>query len=404
LKTRAAALSATADGIVILLIAVLTLYVAAGFFHPDPRLVNLATSPIVLIALWVFRVGTLMAGVVVAYLYWSLRRGRVSMGSVLLSIGGLLGCALVAFPPAVYFYDKTLDKNIAEIHPYLQLMPPTYQEPPRDSALPLFTVFCLGGSSTEFLNSKGRGWPEILQDNLKNAVPDKDIQVSNLGRRWYTSLHTLINYQTNLRQHKPDVIVVTHAINDLLQNADFSYLSDGPFREDYGHFLGPMYRLIKQHSVFQRARSVLDLVWYAPDREVVETSDFPGLKPFRGNLLALVRLAQSDGARVVLVTQPYLVKAVLTESEEKALDMVNREAVGPTRRWGYSTARSGMEQYVACVRQVAKETGSYLVDLEKAIPKELDYMYDDVHYTDKSFDLIGSALANGMVDLGVFKR
>jgi len=404
LKTRAAALSATADGIVILLIAMLTLYVDAGFFYPDPRLINLTTPPTVSIVVWVLRVGTLMAGMIVAYLYWGLRRGRVSIGSVLLSIGGLMGCALVAFPPAAYIYDKTLDRNIAGIHPYLQLMPPTYHEPLNNSALPRFTIFCLGGSSTEFLNSKGRGWPEFLQDNLKNALPDKDIQVSNLGRRWYTSLHTLINYQTNLRQHKPDLIIVTHAINDLLQNADFSYLSNGTFRKDYGHFLGPLYRLVKQHSVFQRARSVLDLVWYAPDREVVETSYFPGLKPFRSNLVALVRLAKSEGTRVVLVTQPYLVKDVLTESEKAALDMVNREAVGPTKRWSYRTARSGMEQYTACVRQVAEETGSLLIDLEKIIPKELDYMYDDVHYTDKSFDLIGTTLANRLVESGVFKR
>jgi hypothetical protein len=393
---------AIVDGMVVLLMAFVTVYVVFGFFHPDPRLVNLATSPIVLIVLWGLRVGTLILGAVFIYFYYGLRGGRVPVQSALLFAAVLLVCALLAFPAAVYYYEKTFDRNIAQFHPYLQLMPPTYRETPSNSALPRFTILCVGGSTTEFPNSKGRDWPALLQDRLRNTLLERDIQVSNLGRRWYTTLHTLINYQTNLRQHKPDLILVTHGINDLLHNADFSYLSIGPFREDYGHFVGPLHRLIKQRSIFQRARSVLDLVWYVPEREVVETHDFPGLTTFKRNLIALVRLAQSDDTKVVLVTQPYLYKDTLTDSEKAALEMVNREAVGHTKRWSYGTAKSGMEQYTSCVRQLAQETGSQLIDLEKAIPKELDYFYDDVHYTDKSFDLICDTLASRLIELGVF--
>jgi hypothetical protein len=50
-KAKSAKISAIVDGIVILFISVVTLYVAVGFFHPDPRLVNLATPTIVLIVL-----------------------------------------------------------------------------------------------------------------------------------------------------------------------------------------------------------------------------------------------------------------------------------------------------------------------------------------------------------------
>lgn len=403
MSTRSSSFLALVDGIVILLIALAALYTAIGFFHPDPRLVNLATPPIVIVVLWGLRVGTLVAGAGIIFLYYGLRRGRVSGQSILVSLFVLVFCALLAFPPVVYLYEKTFDENIEQFHPYLQLMPPAYQEPRGDSSLPRLTIFCLGGSTTEFPDSKGREWPGLVQERLRRALPDRDIQVANLGRTWYTTLHTLINYETNLRRHKPDLILVTHAINDLLQNADFSYLSTGPFRQDYGHFVGPLYRLIKQHSVFERAGSVLDLIWYAPRREVLDTRDFPGLTAFERNLQSLIRIARTDGTGVVLVTQPYLEKEVLSDREKTALVMVNREAVGPTERWSYETARWGMEQYASAVRRVAGETGSLLIDLEKVIPKELAYMYDDVHYTDLSFDLIADTIAGRLLESGLLE-
>ena len=43
-----------------------------------------------------------------------------------------------------------------------------------------------------------------------------------------------------------------HGINDLLCNADFSYLSRGEFREDYGHFLGAVTRIIAQGTFIQK--------------------------------------------------------------------------------------------------------------------------------------------------------
>lgn len=60
-----------------------------------------------------------------------------------------------------------------------------------------------------------------------------------------------------------------------------------------------------------------------------------------------------------------------------------------------------MEQYTSCVRHLAQETGVHLIDLEKVVPKELDYMYDDVHYTDKSYDLISKAIGDKLLEMGV---
>ena len=40
---------------------------------------------------------------------------------------------------------------------------------------------------------------------------------------------------------------------------------------------------------------------------------------------------------------------------------------------------------------------SYFLDLEAKIPKSLDYFYDDVHYTDKSFDIIADIIFEELI-------
>lgn len=393
------------DIIVILAVTVLTVYIDIGFFCTDSRLLNsVGSHRIVSFLLWSLRVGTVVTGIAVILAYFGLKYRQLSPASVVLALGVAFLTILIAFPFLTYFHGKSFQKNISRFHPYLQLAPPTYKDRHSNSALPPMKIFCLGGSTTEFRDSNGRGWPLLVQEKLRKTLVDRDVQVFNLGRRWYTSLHTLINYQTNLRKHKPDVILVTHAINDLLHNADFSFLSDGPFREDYGHFLGPLYRYVKLRSIANMTSATLDLVWYAPKREVIDTRNFPGLLPFKRNLVTLCDLARADGTRVVLITQPYLIKKNLTEPEKAALVMVNYEAVGPTKRWSYRTARWGMEQYTSCVRQVARETHVELIDLEKVVPKQLDYMYDDVHYTDKAYDLISKVIASQLLELGVVRH
>lgn len=215
----------------------------------------------------------------------------------------------------------------------------------------------------------------------QRSISDRNVEVYNLGREWYTSLHTLINYEVNLRHHHPDVIIVMHAYNDLIHNADFCYFSFNSFQEDYRHFYGPIYRLIKRPTFLDNAFLVAKSMWYHSPREVINTDNFPGLVPFERNLRTLIDLARTDGTQVVLMTQPHLIKNSMTPAEKSSLHMLNFKTIGPTKKWGYYTARFAFEEYNNVVRKLAKhEPGVYLIDLEPIIPKSLDYFIDDVHY------------------------
>lgn len=361
-----------------------------GFFFPDDYI--LATVPKARPFLWAARVG--VPALVIAAVWMAVRR-PVWSALVLLALGTVSG-ASVLYVAADQVYSSNFRRTLASVHTSLQIDPPV----PTPSPTPgrRLRIFCLGGSTTEFKDKTGVGWPERVEARL-NARHESRAEVHNLGRHWYTTLHTLVNYEVNLRPHRPDVVLVMHAINDLLHNADFSYFSRGPFREDYGHFHGPLARATRRDSLLVSNFRVLRALWYAPTRAPVDSDVWPGLVPFERNLRTLIELARADGSRVVLLTQPTLLQPSMTAAEERVLQMVHYEAIGPKHRWTVATAARGMTRYNDAVRTLARTEGLPLIDLEAAVPKTLEYFTDEVHYTRRGYERVAEVVAERLQDL-----
>lgn len=376
-------------------------YVYGGFFRVDP-LVWVQMARYAQVIVWGARLG--MPLVALAGLVLWLKRGKhpLHAADVAVFAGSLVLLALVAYPVLNYLQHRKFDggRLLERFHPYLQLAPNPLPEQALGDRRD-FRIFCLGGSTTEFKDSAGVGWPQRLEKRLQAHFGSERIKVYNLGRQWYTTLHSLINYEANLRKHRPDVILVMHAVNDLLHNADFCYFSHGSFREDYGHFYGPVNNLVTHQTIEQKLWDALSRMWYFKPRAVVEQRDFPGLAPFERNLETLIDLARADGARVVLMTQPSLYKADITTEEKAALYMLNYEAVGPDRQWSYASARRGFQQYNARVKEIARRQQVDLIELDGAVKKDLAHFSDDVHYRDPTFDIIADFLSRRIVDLGL---
>ena len=53
-------------------------------------------------------------------------------------------------------------------------------------------------------------------------------------------------------------------------------------------------------------------------------------------------------------------------------------------------------QYNRKVRKIAAQRNLLLIDLEKQVPKTLDYFWDDVHYSQKTYDLIANYIVDEM--------
>ncbi len=372
----------------------------AGFWFPDAYTLSRGSLPrVVLLAL---RCGLPLMVLFIIALVYGIRSGKIRAGAA-----GVLGittclCILAAYPLCNALYENPYRRNLQDYHPYLQLKPRDYTARPPAAGSKPYVIMCLGGSTTDFVDSLGRDWPSRLEERLRTAAGSRGVEVHNLGRMWYTTLHTLINYEVNLRPVKPDLIIIMQSINDLLHNADFSLFSHGAFRDDYGHFYGPVNRLIQQQGLAQRLLEILPGLWYARPRIQVDTDQFPGISVYERNLRTILDLARLDGTRVALMTEPYLFKDSMTPQEMSVLRLINVEALNRQKAWSLATAKRGMDRYNDVMRRMATECGLVLIDLEKAIPKTLDYFWDDVHYCDRTFDLIADHVAGRLRESGIF--
>lgn len=389
------------DILLILLFLALAAYLYIGFYYPDPYTLagSLLRIPSHIILLAIKVCFPLMVMAVLA-LYSGVRTGRIQKSSLLLLVASLFVMGLLGYVAVNFVYQQSIGQNLEQFHPYFQLMPTAYNPTmaPREKK---FVIMCLGGSTTEFKDSSGRDWPSRVQERLRDAIPGKTVEVHNLGRQWYTTQHILFNYETNLRKHKPDAIILMQSINDLLQNADFSYFSRGSFREDYGHFYGPVTRIVGRKSLIANVVETIGGLWYGSSREVIDMETFPGTEPYRRNIETLIDLAERDSTKVILMTEASLFKEPATPEEIEALYMLSREAVGPDKRWSLPTALRGMQQYCNVVRNVASHRGVPIIDLEKSVPKSLEYFYDEVHYRGKTYDVVAEKVADGIRESGI---
>ena len=254
------------------------------------------------------------------------------------------------------YYLDAQSNNISnnQMHSFLQLKPIGLNEDKLIDAENDFKIFCLGGSTTNYKDSNNVGWPQRIENKLRSRV-DNNISVFNLGVPWYTTLHTLINYEVNLRHNKPDLLIVMHSVNDLFQNTDFSYLSREGFREDYGHYFGPLSNVINQTGHFGYYWNMISNLWYHNPRKIIDEFNFPGIVSFERNLNTLIDLAEQDSVQVLILSQPNIYSDSMSNSVKNSLHMLNMEAIGKDKKWSYKTANRGFKIYSNKIKEICED-------------------------------------------------
>ena len=257
-----------------------------------------------------------------------------------------------------------------------------------------FRIVCFGGSTTA-QQIGGVDYPRILQKRLRSRAARTDIEVSNAGNASYTAAHSLILLSLNVLSWQPDLIILSHNINDL------TALYFPEFRGDYWNkYLAPELsapdfrdRFTWNNVLFQRSR----LYWLLS--RAVGTRGFRDLDSrgrsirrapydealpergayvFRRNIESFIALARSRDIPVMLGTQPH-------ESSEEYF----------VRHMGYKSYNDFVvyplheqhleyhARYNQVIRDVATEFGVGLVDNEKTFNGDRKFFMDHVHYTDE---------------------
>ena len=82
-------------------------------------------------------------------------------------------------------------------HPYLQI-PPRTQQATIPKAEATYRIICLGGSTTE--GKKAANYPAFLESLLRKRYPEKNIEVLNVGKYFYNSQNSIIQYLFYLKE------------------------------------------------------------------------------------------------------------------------------------------------------------------------------------------------------------
>ncbi len=281
-----------------------------------------------------------------------------------------------------------------------------------------YRIFVLGGS-TVFSGpiTVPSTHVEVLGRILREAHPGTPIEVQNAGAEWHCSEHSLIKLLTRIQTFEPDLVIVWHAINDLYRSFVPETFAVPPYRDDYAHFHGAASNLVRPAgTTLQLVRMKLGY-WFSdyrydrvrvvgptgdgvngltqmffPKAEAVDVTSWPSLSAYERNMTDLVRACRERDIDVILASQPSLYREDLTPSERERIWFPHAHQQ-EGRRPTVASMQAGMQQFNSVTRALASKHDVGFVDLDAVLPKTVEHLYDDVHYTEQGCLVIGRALA-----------
>ncbi len=283
---------------------------------------------------------------------------------------------------------------------------------PRRKGPRTFRIICVGGSTTEncYVNDD-ETYPAQLERLLQKRCPDLRVEVLNAGLSGYSTAHTLINFQLNLVELKPDLLVVYQAVNDLMP------MSFPDFWPDYRNFY-KIYHL--RRAVETDLRRGLDPRWPAwlrrsglgrlllrarrgmmswpglelrgrPRPTLARVPD-DALRVYERNLREFITLARAAGCRVCLVTFALVIHPGMSADE------VERLRPFP---WFYYLSPPAVADAVRRMNDILKrlrdEEHVLLVDHAARTPKSYDYFIDVCHMNARGCRLLAEHVAQGLL-------
>lgn len=257
----------------------------------------------------------------------------------------------------------------------------------REKAANAYRIFCLGGSTT------WNGYPAYLEEALREdfAAHDLKLEVINAGNQCWTSLESLINFITRCLPHKPDAIVVYHAINDAVfafsdqHAADYTHLRkrferDEPLVWDHlPSWFDHSAAFVGLRAIFERKVGTRGIeIEITKEIQSGEKRVYHGLEPLQQHLYTLVSVARARGIEVFLSTQvfnrEYEYRFYLQQLWADAVDDAN-----------------------AIIRSLAGVGDDvHVLDPAATLRGNHDWMTDYCHFTDEGKGRLASFIANGI--------
>lgn len=291
----------------------------------------------------------------------------------------------------VHFFHYGQQQN--DFDPFLQIAPNKFEiTAEKDSNT--IRILCLGGGTTNNDRlEEHQNYPHQLEILLQKEHPNKNVQVINAGMGWYTTRHSLINYNHYYKGKQFDAVIIMHAINDLVRSFSPHEYAIGAYQSDYSHFYGPSINGAKAPSLEHQIAYFFQHNWMDDKRVKKRDLDFSSYLSFEdfGRYYKLLNESiESDGIPVIMVEQAHLYKKKNSNKEKQRMWMglhyCLQDKVYPT----YSSLYEAMTMYN--MKASTLHNDSTIFFSINTIKKDLVNFMDEVNFNENGAMILANKL------------
>lgn len=230
----------------------------------------------------------------------------------------------------------------------------------------------LGGSTTENYSLPLEAtFPELVGRSLTDRL-GRPVRIFNAGMSAATTGTSLGRLQHQVVDIEPSLIVVMHAINDLMQGFHPRYRRDGR------HLVRPALAGTLPKSYFydwMRRRPPLHL-----PKERRSFSEFPSLPVFERNLLSMAGIARMHGIPILFLTQAHRYDDASSKLEVREMRLANGVAGQSGLPPDLESLQRGMAAFNAATLSLPTGEGISTFDLAATLPHSRELIRDECHF------------------------
>lgn len=299
-----------------------------------------------------------------------------------------------------------------------------------------YRIAILGGSTV--LNREvpfEKNAARLLEKKLRKEFPDKKIEVINAGKDYYTSEHSLIQYMFKISDLKPDLVIMWHGANDNGASCtQEGVVSHGEYKSDYSHMYGAVsgivFNYFRPQPIVQIKLVTLDFILkalkdnlfsdftniiskesmrsraidYLNNKNTLSVYDFPSINAYKRNLQYLIDITKKENIPLILGDQPSLILKQKNSVEEVEKIIFPTVACQKANKfYDLKSLRFGLSLFNKETQNIARENDVMFLDLDKSIPKNLNYYLDGVHYTVLGNEVVANTLYNFIISKNLIK-
>lgn len=257
------------------------------------------------------------------------------------------------------------------------------------------TTWCAEVSGNDFT------WPHLVTASLRRAFPGVKFDYINGGVPGYTIESLLTSLEHRIAPLQPDVIVIYEASNNLTGELRDLAAARGVIRNaKMQELTWPSRYSLLWNLVEKNLRVIAAQHAAKTRRESLEVDPSTLGEGYRHILTQLVLAARQHAKLVVVVTfSTQLRRGQTPEQQERA-------SSSAMFYMPFATSRlliDGYERYNQIAREVARETGVFLIEKENDIPADSGHFTDTVHFTDEGSRAMAERVSRQLISSPIMR-